>query len=76
MVTYTRFSQQLMFRVLQVLDILKYGFAMFFNSSVHQKGPALSASNRRSIMVMAKIYVEAIDNFNLIVHYRRRLDVS
>ena len=63
-------------QVLQVIDILKSGFAIFSNFSGHQKLPALATSDQQSVMAMAKIHVNIIDNFCLILHSRRRWGVS
>ena len=64
-----------MSQVLQVLEIFKIWITRFSNFAGRQKGPALAASDRQSMMVMAAICVEIIDNFYFIVHDRRRLDV-
>ena len=61
---------------LQVLDIIETWICHILNFSVHQNQPALTASYRRSIMMIPNIYVQIVDYFYLIIHSIRRLDLS
>ena len=75
-VTYTRCSQRLMFRVLQVLEIIKIWTCHIFEFCCPPKITSTLSKRPTEHNVDGKIYVEIIDNLYLIVYDRRRLDIS
>ena len=76
LVKYTRYSQRFMFRVLQVLEIFKIWICHILEFYCPPKVTSTLSMRPTEHNGDGKIYADIIDNFYLIVHDRRRLDVS